>query len=108
MSTKIIFAGGGTAGHVEPALAVASWLRTSRPDWQYSFVGTKKGLENKLVPQAGFELLYIPKVVMPRELTPSIFIWPVQLLIAIWQGVKICRDADLVIGLVAMHSHLSI
>jgi UDP-N-acetylglucosamine--N-acetylmuramyl-(pentapeptide) pyrophosphoryl-undecaprenol N-acetylglucosamine transferase len=98
MSTKIIFAGGGTAGHVEPALAVANWLRTSKPTWQYSFVGTKKGLENKLVPQAGFELLYIPKVVMPRVLTPSLFIWPIKLLIATWQGVKICRGADLVIG----------
>jgi len=66
MTPKIIFAGGGTAGHVEPALAVANWLRDKKPDWQYQFVGTKTGLENQLVPEAGFELVHIPKVLMPK------------------------------------------
>ena len=59
MTIKIIFAGGGTAGHVEPALAVASWLRSKKPDWQYQFIGTKTGLENQLVPEAGFELRHV-------------------------------------------------
>ena len=48
MSKKIIFAGGGTAGHVEPALAVANWLRSKKPDWNLVFAGTKSGLENQL------------------------------------------------------------
>ena len=98
MNTKVIFAGGGTAGHVEPALAVANWLRGAKPEWEYRFVGTKNGLENQLVPQAGFELVHIPKVLMPRKLSLSILIWPIKLLHATWQGIKICRDADLVIG----------
>jgi len=55
MKTKILFAGGGTAGHVEPALAVATWLQTNRPELQITCVGTKNGLENHLVPRAGFD-----------------------------------------------------
>ena len=98
MTVKIIFAGGGTAGHVEPALAVASWLRSKKPEWQYQFIGTKTGLENQLVPDAGFELRHIPKVLMPRQLTPSTLLWPVKVLIATWQGIKVCKDADLIIG----------
>ena len=57
MNKKIIFAGGGTAGHVEPALAVANWLRSNRPDWNLVFAGTKSGLENLFVPKVGFALL---------------------------------------------------
>ena len=98
MTPKIIFAGGGTAGHVEPALAVANWLRDKKPDWQYQFVGTKTGLENQLVPEAGFELVHIPKVLMPRQLTPDTLFWPIRILLATWQGIKICKGADLIIG----------
>ena len=98
MIPKIVFVGGGTAGHVEPALAVANWIKEHKPDWKLQFVGTKNGLENQLVPQAGFELVHIPKVLMPRQLTPSTFIWPVKMLLATWQGIKICKNADLIIG----------
>lgn len=98
MKMKVIFAGGGTAGHVEPALAVANWLRSNRPEWNYVFVGTKSGLENQLVPKDGFQILHIPKVLMPRQLTPATFIWPIKILLASLKAIKICRDADLVIG----------
>jgi UDP-N-acetylglucosamine--N-acetylmuramyl-(pentapeptide) pyrophosphoryl-undecaprenol N-acetylglucosamine transferase len=98
MRAKILFAGGGTAGHVEPALAVATWLRNERPDWQLTFVGTKNGLENQLVPKSGFDLIQIPKVLMPRQITPATLIWPVKIGYATFKALKICRDADLVIG----------
>ena len=98
MTPKIIFAGGGTAGHVEPALAVATQLRKVKPEYQITFVGTKKGLENQLVPKAGFALKFIPKILLPRELSLKILIWPFKFLAAIWQGLKICKDVDLVIG----------
>ena len=98
MKTKILFAGGGTAGHVEPALAVATWLKGEKPEWQLTFVGTKNGLENQLVPKAGFELIHIPKVLMPRQVTPSTFVWPVKIIYATFKAFKICREADLVIG----------
>ena len=98
MKTKILFAGGGTAGHVEPALAVATWLQGEKPDWQLIFVGTKTGLENQLVPKAGFDLVHIPKVLMPRQLTPATLVWPIKIIYATAKAFKICREADLVIG----------
>ena len=98
MRAKILFAGGGTAGHVEPALAVANWLHANKPEWEITFVGTKSGLENQLVPQAGFDLIHIPKVLMPRQITPATFIWPIKIVYATIKAFKICRQSDLVIG----------
>lgn len=55
-----VFAGGGTGGHVYPALAVVGELLKKEPDTRIVFVGSKAGLENKIVPKAGFELLTLP------------------------------------------------
>lgn len=98
MKTRILFAGGGTAGHVEPALAVATWLGKAKPDWHLTFVGTRTGLENQLVPKAGFDLLHIPKVLMPRQLTPATLLWPIKIIYATFKAIKICLNIDLVIG----------
>jgi UDP-N-acetylglucosamine--N-acetylmuramyl-(pentapeptide) pyrophosphoryl-undecaprenol N-acetylglucosamine transferase len=98
MNPKIIFAGGGTAGHVEPALAVANHLLKVKPNFEIRFIGTKNGLENQLVPAAGFSLDYIPKILLPRELKINLLLWPFKFVGAIWQGLKICKDADLIIG----------
>ena len=58
---RIFFAGAGTAGHVEPALAVARWLRQHSPEVELHFLGTAEGIETKLVPAAGFPLYLISK-----------------------------------------------
>lgn len=57
---RIVFAGGGTGGHVYPALAVAEELRRRRPAAEILFVGGRRGLENRLVPRAGFPLRSLP------------------------------------------------
>ncbi len=62
----VVLAGGGTAGHIEPALAVARQWMKSNPSDKCIFLGTKSGLENTLVPAAGFELRLIPKVAISR------------------------------------------
>ena len=51
---KVIFAGGGTAGHINPALAIAGYLREQEPDAQILYIGAKGGMEERLVPEAGF------------------------------------------------------
>lgn len=55
-----IIAGGGTGGHLFPALAVAQSLKSKDPDCEIIFVGTASGLETKYVPQAGFHLYLLP------------------------------------------------
>ena len=63
----IVLSGGGTAGHVNPLLAVAHVIRDLEPDADIVVVGTAVGLEHDLVPQAGFELETIEKVPFPRR-----------------------------------------
>lgn len=56
---KIVFAGGGTGGHINPALSIADYLRARDKDFEALFIGTERGLETKLVPRAGYEIKYI-------------------------------------------------
>ena len=63
----IVLAGGGTAGHVNPLLAVAGAIRELEPAAQVTVIGTAVGLEKDLVPQAGYELDTIEKVPFPPQ-----------------------------------------
>lgn len=68
---KILFATGGTAGHINPALAVASYIKEIKPDTQILFVGTKDHMEARLVPNAGFDFKTIDISGFRRSLSPS-------------------------------------
>lgn len=59
-AVKVLFAGGGTGGHVYPGLAIASYLRRAVVDFEALFVGNSRGLESHIVPAAGFVLQPIP------------------------------------------------
>jgi UDP-N-acetylglucosamine--N-acetylmuramyl-(pentapeptide) pyrophosphoryl-undecaprenol N-acetylglucosamine transferase len=97
MST-IILAGGGTAGHVEPALSVAhQWIKENPLD-QCIFIGTKDGLETSLVPSAGFTLRTIKKVALVRKFSLSIFLMPLHLLQAVMQARSIIKGSSLLVG----------
>jgi UDP-N-acetylglucosamine--N-acetylmuramyl-(pentapeptide) pyrophosphoryl-undecaprenol N-acetylglucosamine transferase len=65
--TTFLLAGGGTAGHVNPLLAVADELVRSRPASRVLVLGTAEGLETRLVPERGYELLIVPKLPFPRR-----------------------------------------
>ena len=56
---SVVFAGGGTGGHVYPALAVADELRSRIPNFRAVFVGTRSGLEAKVIPEAGYDIKFI-------------------------------------------------
>ena len=94
----VVLAGGGTAGHIEPALAVArQWMKTNPAD-KCIFLGTKSGLENTLVPAAGFELRLIPKVAISRTPSASWLRIPFDLFSAVGSAMKIVRKADVLVG----------
>lgn len=65
--TVYLLAGGGTAGHVNPLLATADAIRATEPDAQIIVVGTREGLESRLVPERGYELVTIAKLPFPRR-----------------------------------------
>ena len=98
MAYRFIVAGGGTAGHIEPALAVADSLIEQDPTSSCEFLGTDGGLEKLLVPKRGYRLRTIPKVTLPRTLTFSFFTFPFRLLAAIGKTFTEIKGADVVIG----------
>ena len=57
---RVLFAGGGTGGHLYPALAVAHYMRQHVAGFECLFLGSAHGLESRIVPQAGFSLHQIP------------------------------------------------
>ena len=94
----VVLAGGGTAGHVEPALAVARHWKISHPHDRLTFLGTTTGLENTLVPAAHFELHLIPRVRISRTPSPSWIRIPFDLIVAVRESKKVIKNADVLIG----------
>ena len=95
---RVVLVGGGTAGHVEPALAVGNWLRTNDSTLTFDFIGTASGIERELVPAAGFPLRCITKVPLPRALNLSTVTFPFRFLISLLQALRIVRGASVIIG----------
>jgi len=95
---RVLLVGGGTAGHVEPALAVADWLLSNSEDVTCEFVGTKSGIEMDLVPKAGLKLHVISKAPLPRGLNLKALLWPLRFMTALIQANRIIKSCDLVIG----------
>lgn len=76
---RVMLAGGGSAGHIEPALALADALRRAQPDAEIHCLGTERGLETRLIPLRGYPLHLIPAVPLPRNLTPKLLTVPGRL-----------------------------
>lgn len=96
----VVVAGGGTAGHIEPALALADAVKRLRPDAEVIALGTERGLENKLVPARGYPLELIPPVPMPRKPTPELLRLPLKVRDAVRRTREVLDrvHADVVVG----------
>jgi len=76
---RVLLAGGGSAGHIEPALAVADAVLRLDQNAEVTCLGTERGLETRLIPLRGYPLELIPAVPMPRSMTPTLLTVPGRL-----------------------------
>jgi UDP-N-acetylglucosamine--N-acetylmuramyl-(pentapeptide) pyrophosphoryl-undecaprenol N-acetylglucosamine transferase len=97
---RVVLAGGGSAGHIEPALALADALREVDSSIQVTCLGTPRGLETRLVPLRGYDLELIPAVPLPRSVTPQLLTVPGRLAGAVHATGKILDRvlADVLVG----------
>lgn len=100
MSLSVVLAGGGTAGHVEPAMAVADALTELEPGIRITALGTARGLETRLIPERGYHLELITPVPMPRRLNRDLAGLPLRVRRAVRETRTVLDDveADVVIG----------
>ncbi|MEN2741211.1 glycosyltransferase [Microbacterium sp. X-17] len=98
--TTYLLAGGGTAGHVNPLLAVADAIREREPDAGILVLGTREGLEARLVPERGYELLFVDKVPFPRRPDRAAMAFPSRFrrAVARVRGYIAERGVDVVVG----------
>lgn len=97
---KVIVTGGGTGGHIYPALAIAKALSARIPGADILYVGTTAGMEAKLVPANGLKFSGIPGKGLPRKLSVDLFKAAHSAVLAIWQTRRILKEfgPDLVVG----------
>ena len=101
---KVLLAAGGTAGHINPAIAIADAIKAHQPDAEILFAGTPNGMEAKLVPKAGYSFRPIKVRGFQRKLTPQNIIKNIEavkcLITSNFVADKILKDfqPDLVIG----------
>jgi len=97
---KIILSGGGTGGHIFPAVAIANELKKQIPDCKILFVGALGRMEMEKVPKAGYEIIGLPIAGLQRRLALSNFSFPFKLLASLMKARGIIKSfgPDVVIG----------
>ena len=101
---NVIFTCGGTAGHINPAIAVADILKERHPDCKILFIGAKGHMEEKLVPQAGYELKCLPGAGLARGKSLKAIKKNVRVVRDLLGSIKTCKkiiqefQADVIVG----------
>lgn len=98
--TNYLLAGGGTAGHVNPLLALADLIRETEPGATITVLGTREGLEARLVPERGYELVTIERLPFPRRPNGAALTFPARFARAVKQTRALIRERgiDVVVG----------
>ena len=89
---KIILSGGGTGGHIYPAIAIANELKCRFPDAEFLFVGAKDRMEMEKVPQAGYDIKGLWISGIQRQLTIKNLTFPLKLISSLWNARKIIKS----------------
>ncbi len=97
---KFIVSGGGTGGHIYPAIAIANELKSRFPDAEFLFVGAQDKMEMQKVPQAGYAIEGLWIAGLQRKLTLQNVLFPVKLITSLWKSRAIIKafKPDVVIG----------
>lgn len=97
---RIILSGGGTGGHIYPAIAIANELKSRFPDAEFLFVGALDRMEMEKVPQAGYEIEGLWITGIQRKLTLKNLVFPVKLVVSLIRARKIVKTfkPDVAIG----------
>lgn len=89
---KIVISGGGTGGHIFPAIAIAQAIQKLRPDTEFLFVGANGRMEMEKVPAAGYTIVGLDISGLQRQLSWKLLWWPVQVLLATNKAKKIVKE----------------
>ena len=97
---KFILSGGGTGGHIYPAVAIANELKSRFPDAEFLFVGAKDKMEMQKVPQAGYKIEGLWIAGLQRKLTLQNAMFPIKLISSLWKSRSIIKEfkPNVVIG----------
>ncbi len=97
---RVLISGGGTGGHINPALAIADKIKNCENDAVIEYVGTEKGLEATLVPKAGYKIHFIKVRGFKRKLTFENFDAAIKAFTSVWTAKKLIREfkPDVVVG----------
>jgi UDP-N-acetylglucosamine--N-acetylmuramyl-(pentapeptide) pyrophosphoryl-undecaprenol N-acetylglucosamine transferase len=97
---KFILSGGGTGGHIYPAIAIANELKSRFPDAEFLFVGAKDKMEMQKVPQAGYSIKGLWIAGLQRRITLDNALFPFKLIASLWASRKIIKQfkPNVVIG----------
>lgn len=97
---KIILSGGGTGGHIYPAIAIANELKLRFPNAEFLFVGAKDRMEMEKVPQSGYSIKGLWITGIDRKLTLKNLMFPFKLINSLWNARKIIKQfkPDVAIG----------
>ena len=97
---RIIISGGGTGGHIYPAIAIANELKEMHPDIDVLFVGAQGRMEMQKIPEAGFRIIGLPISGIQRSLSVRNLKFPFKLLASLWRSRKILKEfnPDVAVG----------